>query len=79
MSAAAGKRKQNKNGKWPEGAIKEEDEEVMDDDIEGDIEGEGDGEETGRGSYDVAELDADNRRGADADADADARSISASV
>jgi hypothetical protein len=77
MSAAAGKRKQSKNGKWPEGAIKEEDEEVMDDDIEGDIEGDGDGEELGRGSYDVAELDADNRR--DADPDADAQSISASV
>src|SRR5208282_2590808 len=48
----------NKNGKWPEGAIKEEDEEVIDEDAIDDIEGDGDGDELGRGSYDVAELDA---------------------
>jgi hypothetical protein len=79
MSAATGKRKQNKNGKWPEGAIKEEDEDedVIEDDIEVDVDGEGDGEDLGRDSYDIAELDADNRRGADADADA--QSLSASV
>lgn len=82
MSGSGGKRKgQGKqNGKWPEGAIKEEDEEVMEDDIidEGDtFEVEGDGDAPGRGSYDVGELDAE-RRGA-ADTDADQRSLSASV
>ena len=64
----------SKNGKWPEGAIEEEDEEVMDEDAVDDIEGDGDGDELGRGSYDVAELDA-VRRGSDADG----RSTSASV
>jgi hypothetical protein len=84
MFGSGGKRKgQGKqNGKWPEGAIKEEDEEVMEDDIvdEGDtfeVEGDGDGEAPGRGSYDVGELDAE-RRGA-VDTDADQRSLSASV
>jgi hypothetical protein len=77
MSAATGKRKQNKNGKWPEGAIKEEDEDEDEEVMEDDIEVDGDGEDLGRDSYDIAELDADNRRGADADADA--RSLSASV
>jgi len=82
MSGSGGKRKgQGKqNGKWPEGAIKEEDEEVIEDDIidEGDtFEVEGDGDAPGRGSYDVGELDAE-RRGA-VDTDADQRSLSASV
>lgn len=81
MSGPAGKRKQGKqNGKWPEGAIKEEDEEVIEADIvdEGDtFEVDGDGDALGRESYDVGELDAE-RRGA-TDTDGDARSISASV
>jgi hypothetical protein len=81
MSGPAGKRKQGKqNGKWPEGAIKEEDEEVIEADIvdEGDaFEVDGDGDALGRESYDVGELDAD-RRGA-TDTDGDARSISGSV
>ena len=64
----------NKNGKWPEGAIKEEDEEVIEDDIADEIEGYADGDELGRGSYDIAELDAVRRA-----SDADQQSISASV
>ena len=78
MSGSLGSKRKggqgNKNGKWPEGAIKEEDEEVIEDDIDDNIEGDGDGDELGRGSYDVAELDA-VRRGSDADG----RSTSASV
>ena len=78
MSGSLGRKRKgsqgSKNGKWPEGAIKEEDEEVIDDDIVDDIEGDGDGDEPGRESYDVAELDT-VRRGSDVDG----RSISASV
>lgn len=78
MSGSLGSKRKGQgkqNGKWPEGAIKEEDEEVLDEeDIVDDIEGDGDGDELGRGSYDVGELDA-VRRGSDADG----RSTSASV
>ena len=82
MSGPAGKRKgQGKqNGKWPEGAIKEEDEEVMEEDIvdEGDtFEVDGEGDALGRGSYDAGELDVEMR--GVVDTDGDARSISASV
>lgn len=65
------------NGKWPEGAIQEEDEDGFDENAldEGDLEADGDLEELGgRGSYDVSELGAMRRT-----SDADQRSISASV
>ena len=77
--ASGGKRKgQGKqNGKWPEGAIKEEDEEVMEEgDIADECDMDGDGEEVGRVSYDVSELPARHR---DSDVDVDERSTSASV
>jgi hypothetical protein len=64
------------NGKWPEGAIQEEDEDGFDENAidEGDLEADGELEELGgRGSYDVSELGAIRR------SDADQRSISASV
>ena len=57
----------NKNGKWSESVIKEEDEEVLDDGID-------DGITEGRDSYDVAELDT-LRSGSGADG----QSTSASV
>ena len=82
MSHVALKRKNQskQNGKWPEGAIKEEDEEAPDEVAVEDVENEEDVEvdEVGRGSYDVSELDA-VRRGDENDMDDDGRSISASV
>lgn len=79
---SGGKRKgQGKqNGKWPEGAIKEEDEEVLEEEEEDTIDDgyiDGDGDGVGRGSYDVSELRAAGRRGSDVDVDG--RSTSASV
>jgi len=77
MSAAASKRKgqANKNGKWPEGAIQEEDEDEEDPDEEIVDEYEGDPDDMERrGSYDVGELDSIGRGG---DIDADGRSTSA--
>ena len=79
---SGGKRKgQGKqNGKWPEGAIKEEDEEVLEEEEEDTIDDgyiDGDGDGVGRGSYDVSELHAAGRRGSDVDVDG--RSTSASV
>jgi len=82
MSNAAGKRKNQakQNGKWPEGAIKEEDEEAPDEEAvdDADVEADVEIDDVGRGSYDVGELDA-ARRGDEVDADVDQRSISASV
>jgi hypothetical protein len=74
MSSSLGKNRKGQpkpNGKWPEGAIQEEDEDVYENAIdEGDLEGEGDLDELGgRASYDAM------RRGSEADQ----RSISASV
>jgi hypothetical protein len=81
MAGVNGKRKREQgkqNGKWPEGAIKEEDEEVLDEDIadEGDVEADidADVDELGRESYDISELDAVTRSGL-----SDGRSTSASV
>jgi hypothetical protein len=84
MSSMTGKRKNQgkQNGKWPEGAIKEEDEEVLAE--EDDVEAEADAnveigmEGIGRGSYDVGELDA-VRRVDSAGGEVDGRSTSASV
>jgi hypothetical protein len=78
MSGSLGSKRKGgqgkENGKWPEGAIKEEDEEISEEAIVDDIEGDADGEEMGRGSYDVSGLDG-RRRGSDVDG----RSTSASV
>jgi hypothetical protein len=83
MSHVASKRKNQgkQNGKWPEGAIKEEDEDAHDEEAVDDPENEDDvevEEMQGRGSYDVGEFDA-VRRGDENDVDVDGRSISASV
>jgi hypothetical protein len=80
MSSSLGKNRKGQskaNGKWPEGAIQEEDEDGFDENAidEGDLEADGDLDELGgRGSYDVSELGVMRRT-----SDADQRSISASV
>jgi hypothetical protein len=74
--AGVGKRKgQGKqNGKWPEGAIKEEDEEVLDGEgDEGDLEIDGEGDDVERDSYEAEEINS-MRQGL-----SDGRSTSASV
>jgi hypothetical protein len=75
MSGSSGNKRKSQgkqNGKWPEGAIKEEDEEVIDEDAVDDID---DGDEIRRGSYDVGELDTVIRRGSDADGQSTSTSI----
>ena len=78
MSGSLGSKRKGgqgkENGKWQEGAIKEEDEEVSEEAVVDDIEGDGDVEEMGRGSYDISELDGRRR-----ESDVDGRSTSASV
>ena len=80
MASSIGKNRKgqpNQSGKWPEGAIQEEDEDVYGEDAidESYLEGDGDLDELGnRGSYDISELGALKRV-----TDDDQRSISASV